>query len=182
MNLEKEWKAIKDDVDSAISFSDSIYEETFSHYFSKVHELYSKMKSKEDIIPDNDLEWILTSLPLELFSVSADLTRLKTTSEVLKAEAKKREYYLVGEYKARGMSATEAKEIASIETEDVKLLISSYNSLFERVEKEVSFARELIMSAKKVWDSRRAFDAPMPVIKQQEEPDLPYYDTKKYIK
>ena len=51
-----------------------------------------------------------------------------------------------------------------------------YNSVNERVRRQISFSRELIMSSKKLWDARRATEDANPiggVVK--EETELPNY-------
>ena len=70
-------------------------------------------------------------------------------------------------------------------TED-KILILAYDNLITRVEKEMSYSRELIMSAKKIYDVRRNTEQSNPVSEvSSKQNDLPdYYSStsgKQYI-
>ena len=70
-------------------------------------------------------------------------------------------------------------------TED-KILILAYDNLITRVEKEMSYSRELIMSAKKIYDARRNTEQSNPVSEvNSKQNDLPdYYSStsgKQYI-
>ena len=69
------------------------------------------MKSTtEATVSDTELEWILTDLPLELFVVTEQLSKLKTAQEVIKINIKQteREYISTAEG-----TATQKKEEAA---------------------------------------------------------------------
>ena len=44
-----------------------------------------------------------------------------------------------------------------------RVLELAYSCLLDRIQREVSYSKELIMGAKKVWDSRRKADTSNPV-------------------
>ena len=72
-----------------------------------------------------------------------------------------------------------AKEEAQALTLEDKLLVDFYDTIMERVSRQMSFSKELIMSAKKIWDARRADNAPLPEVAIQDKTDkLPDYYVK----
>lgn len=175
MNLSKTLSKLKCDIDSVQEWANCQYLEYFANYFKGEVELYDKLKSVNSIITDSELEWILTSLPLELFSVSENLSKLKTAQEVIKLHIKQAEQEYIQVTSDQSESLSKRKEDAAMLTAEDKLLVTVYNSIIERVEKEMSFSRELIMSAKKIWDARRASEAPIPSVDTSEESKLPEY-------
>ena len=60
---------------------------------------------------------------------------------------------------------------------EYEVLHAAYVSIVTRVENEQTFAKELIMGAKKVWDSRRSADNSNPV--GLVVPELPEYNPTK---
>lgn len=72
-----------------------------------------------------------------------------------------------------GISESKAKERCIAEFAGDRFLVSAYDSLYERVSRQITFSKELIMSCKKIWDARRNSDQnPMPSVS---ETDLPEY-------
>lgn len=128
------------------------YDDIFSCYFDGVSDIYESVVSKHSKLTDSDLEWILTSIPLQMMSASEQLSQYKLNSECLKLYIKKMESEAVVSSEEKTMSAK--REEASLAVMDYKLLLSAYSSVISRVDNEINFARELIMSAKKIWDSR----------------------------
>ncbi|WP_302320422.1 hypothetical protein, partial [uncultured Duncaniella sp.] len=61
---------MQEDIDSVVSWCNKLYDDNFATYFKGERELFERLQSKTHPITDEELEWILTSLPLELFSVS----------------------------------------------------------------------------------------------------------------
>ena len=57
-----------------------------------------------------------------------------------------------------------------------EVILSILDCLISRVDKEMSFARELIMSAKKIWDGRRLTEGLNPTDATTSVDDLPDYD------
>ena len=183
MDINKTLSGVQQDIDDIQHWADSEYNKYFSQYFVGEVELYSKLKDKDHIITDDELEWILTSLPLELFSVSEQLSKLKTIQEVIKLHIKEVESKFIND-PTNTDSVTKKKEDASLLTSADKLLVTVYSNIAERVSREVSFSRELIMSAKKIWDARRSAELSVPSVPA--EPELPDYDvqakTHEYIR
>lgn len=154
MNLQKTLEAISADIDEVNEWAENEYNKYFLQYFKGESELYNRMKSNSDPILDTELEWILTSLPLELFSVTEQLSKLRTAQEVIKLHIKQTERNYIQDPNSPG-SQTQKKEDASALTAEDKLLVTVYDSIIERVTREMTFSKELIMSAKKIWDARR---------------------------
>lgn len=155
MNLQKTLSAVSSDINEVNEWAEREYNKYFSQYFKGEVELYDRMKKNSDPITDQELEWILTDLPLELFSVTEQLTKLKTAQEVIKLHIKQTERNYIQDSNSPG-SATQKKEDAAALTAEDKLLVTVYDSLADRVSRQMSFSKELIMSAKKIWDARRS--------------------------
>lgn len=151
-------KTTQKEIDEAYQSYEEIYNSWFSPYFSEAREMFSRLRDKDRPIADRELEWILTDLPMELFNVSESLSKLKLSKDVSKIRSK----YLEEEY----------------DVEAAKISAAIYDSLIIRVEKEISFCKELIMGAKKLWDARRSTENSMPVGEVVDSPevgDLPDY-------
>lgn len=155
MNLQKTLESVSADINEVNTWAEGEYNKYFSQYFKGEVELYDRMKKNKDPITDAELEWILTELPLELFSVTEQLSKLKTAQEVIKIHIKQIERDYIQNPNNVG-SATQKKEDAAALTAEDRLLVTVYDSILERVSREMSFSKELIMSAKKIWDARRS--------------------------
>ena len=154
-------ESLKEDFDSADALVSDIYNKYFAHYFAKENEMHTRFKDAEVPITDKELEWIITSLPLELFSVSNALSQFKQHNEIVKLKIKQRK--------------SKDKDIVDDGLdEEYKLMSIIYASVITRVEQEISFSKELIMGAKKVWDARRNGER-VPIGEKLPEPDLPDY-------
>ena len=152
MNLEKRLKSVSAEIAEVTDWAEHEYNKYFSKYFKGESELYNRLSSADNPITDVELEWILTSLPLELFSVTEQLSKLRTAQEVIKLHIKQVERKYISTTEG---SLTQKKEDAAALTEEDKLLVTVYDSIIERVSREMAFSKELIMSAKKIWDARR---------------------------
>lgn len=179
MSLQNILKNYSKDIEEVNQWSESQYQEYFSPYFKGTVELYHRLKSSDDPISDTELEYILTDLPLELFAVSEQLSKLKTVQEVIKMSVKKKEREYIKTH-IEG-SETKRKEAASAETEEDRFLVVIYDGIAERVAKQMAFCKELIMSAKKIWDARRADGTLMPEVNNDKEAELPVYDMSSYV-
>ena len=174
MDLTKALKGVSKDIDDVQKWADEEYNKYFASYFVGEVDLYKKLKDKDYIITDDELEWILTSLPLELFSVSEQLGKMKTAEEVIKLHIKEVESEFVKDPDNKD-SVTKKKEDAAMITASDRLLVTVYSIISERVGREMSFSRELIMSAKKIWDARRSSEVSIPSVDTSNS-ELPDYD------
>lgn len=149
------------------SWVDKQYNEKFKGCFDSVRDIHKSMQSSVRTISDSELEWILTELPMKLFSISESLNAIRLDAEVIKLRKKsiKSELDKVAAdmVKAGDLVKTDSKNWVENELVDHDILIAAYTSLITRVESEISFSRELIMGCKKIWDSRRKTEGSNPV-------------------
>lgn len=160
MNLSYTVESMQSEIDGVQKWVDSEYQKYFAPYFKGEVELYQELKNSNAPITDEKLEWILTYLPLELFSVSEQLSKMKTAQEVIKLRIHEKEDDFISNLSDSDLSQTAKKEMASKYIAPDKLLVDIYSTIADRVSREISFSRELIMSAKKIWDARRAAEGP----------------------
>lgn len=180
IDINKAVESSKEDIDAVSEWCEQVYKSNFEYHFSDSHSLFKRLKSKEHPITDDELSWILITLPINLFQTSETLNRMKLNHEVVKLRYKQRELEIVKESSAK--TITQKKDEAAIQMIDDKLLMLAYESLISRVESEISLSRELIMGAKKIWDARRKTDNVMPVGEiDTSNTELPDYHGKKYI-
>ena len=157
MDIQNIYSRHAEDVEALQTWCTQMYDTKFAKYFIIQENLYKRMNSSTTPITDAELESILMDIPLQLISVSEQLNSVKLEQELLKLKIKQAE-----------MNCKEARDkvllssIKNIILED-KLLCSAYDCIISRVDRQISFSRELIMSAKKIWDSRRATIATNPV-------------------
>lgn len=175
MNLQRTLEGLQSDIDEVNEWAEGQYSEYFAPYFKGQQSLYDRLKSSEDPITDEELEWILTDLPLELFCVTEQLSKLKTSQEVIKLAIKQKERdYIVSHDHIDKSESKKKEEAAALVAED-KLLVTVYDSIAERVSRQMTFSKELIMSAKKIWDARKADGTLMPEVNNTQEVELPEY-------
>lgn len=179
------------DSKAALEEYNRVYDTQFAKYFSNMRDLYERLKSKSQPITQDELEQILTTVPLELFSASEALNSLRLQSEVIKL--KNKEFRDKVKLQARVDVATKKCSSAeqqdyiagrlAEETTEFAVMTTIYSAVISRVESELSFARELIMGAKKIWDSRRSTENANPIspidvatsIPTNDADDLPDY-------
>ena len=190
-DIRKAMEAYKDDMESANNYCEELYQAYFADKFRKLREMQARMKSTVRPITDEELEYILTEFPMELFSVAELLNKLRLQVEVIKLNNKEQIESIKSQMKEEGaqleLTKTEIQEcinqrIAS-QMLEFEVLLSVHNTVISRVENEQTFSKELIMGAKKVWDSRRSAENSNPV--KEVIPDLPEYDitaNKQYVK
>jgi len=152
--------SLREDFESANNLENDIYNKYFSKYFVKEIEMHNRFQDAEVAITDLELSWIITALPLELFAVSTALAQFKQNNEIVKLKIKQR--------KSKGKDV----EDDGLD-EEFKLMSIIYNAVIDRVEHQISFSKELIMGAKKVWDARRSTERSP--IGEVGIPDLPDY-------
>lgn len=155
----------KDDLIGARDWCNELYNDRFSIYFEKVRELYPKFQNRLNPIADSDIEWILMDLPMNMIAASEALNNTRLEFELMKLKK--------NEIKSKSSGIMSKGEVISYMLPH-ELLVSAYGSVISRVENELSFSRELIMGAKKVWDSRRSGENIHPVSPVVPD-DLPEY-------
>lgn len=175
----------QEDVDSVVQFCEDLYDNEFSSYLSSIRDLYIRMQSKVHVVTDEELESILTELPMNLFMASEGLNSLKLRLEVTKLKNKEKKdeirNRIRSELEDSDLSSSAKQEILSRsqseELAEYEILVVAYNTVISRVETEMSFARELIMGCKKIWDARRSAEESNPVseIVKKDVQDLPEY-------
>lgn len=161
MELKEVELSVSSDINDARSWISSKYDELFAEYFNEVRSLSARMKSKTQPISDQELESVLTNLPLDLFEVASKLSDIKLNYEVIKLHNKKEHTEALK--KSTASTATQRNAEADVATIGNRALELVYETLIERVEKEVSYTRELIMAAKKIWDGRRKAEQSVPI-------------------
>ena len=164
MSIQETFENIyKSDILPIQIYCDEIYKSNkFEECFCNVNALVGKMESKMDPISDTDLEWILIELPMKLFVASESLNKLRLSLEVLKLKIKE----------------LKSNDEQSNETE-YQVLKVVHENIISKVENQITMSKELIMGAKKVWDSRRSAEKSNPI----KEVDLPgYVPNQTYIK
>lgn len=137
--------ALSEDFKAADDVVSDIYNKYFAKYFKKEQDMYARFKDTENSITDKELEWIITSLPLELMSASDALAQFRQHNEIIKLTIKQRK-------------KNETQEEID---EEYKLMNIVYNCVIDKVEHQLSFSKELIMGAKKVWDARKRTEQPV---------------------
>ena len=161
IDVDRVAKLNGEDADSVISWVEEQYNQKFSEYFGDLHILSSRISSKSMPITDEELECVLIDLPLKLFSVAEEINRLTLNLEVIKLKNRKT---LTDKVKlSKESTAALKKEVAESEMFEERVLELAYSCLLDRIQREVSYSKELIMGAKKVWDSRRKADTSNPV-------------------
>lgn len=176
IDLYKLNQAHSEDLDSVNDWCEDTYQAHFANHFKGVHSLFDRMQSKDRPITNDELEWVLCSLPLELFTVSERLNQFRMNEEVLKLKIKKRQSEIKHELQSDGVSAALSAEAAKDAVSDDTLLLNAYSVVTSRVENEISFSRELIMGAKKIWDGRTKSENTMPVQPVNPADSLPVYE------
>lgn len=161
------------------SVSDGMYQNNFSYYFESVRSLNDRLSSKTHPITDEELEEVLTALPLNLFSAAEALNKLKLEQEVIKLQNKKRKVEIQKNIPEK--SPISKSDFVASELADSEIILAIYSSVISRVESEMSYCKELIMGCKKIWDGRRSTEKSNPV-SEIDIDKLPEYQKDAYIK
>ena len=156
---------MEEDIQGVTKWTDNIYNKYFSSFFHTQRHLYERMQSASRPITDSELEQILTELPLELFTVSESLSQFQISEEVVKLKFKEAEADKLNALSKEDptLSDTKKKEQVAQTLLEHKLLIMIYSIVSGRVDKQISFSRELIMGCKKIWDRRKNTDSADPI-------------------
>lgn len=166
-------KLCQDEIEATMDIIQSEYDKRFADTFKKVKEIYKRMQSELRPINDTELTWVIVDLPMLLFDVSEQLSQLKAAYEVGKLSCKEKFAQFMEQSEAKTVKQKEIEAEAKLAEYKADLVI--YHTLIQRVENEIELARELIMGAKKVWDSRRKTEqvnpvAPVPEYKSPKTP------------
>lgn len=170
----------KHEFDDISNWCTSKYNELFSEYFKEMHQLYGRFSSNIKPITDDELEVILTTIPLRLYAAAEKLNEIKVRIEVIKLHIKQDKHDSM--LNSEATSQTARREEAAFSVIEDELLLKVYTSLVERIESEISASKELIMSAKKIWTSRREAENISNAAKDVNLPDYSDMDGKQYIK
>ena len=164
MNFTSIESQYQQDIDAVIQYQNEVYDTMFSKEFSEVKRLSDMIKKSGYKSPSDEiLEIILMDVPLKMFDVAEKLNQLELTLQVLKLKLKEKKIELKHDEIARNMNSTMLSEFVSENTIEDELMISIYSKLIERVNSQISYSKELIMSAKKLWDRRKEAESAMPV-------------------
>ena len=164
MNFESVRSQYQQDIDAVTRYQNDVYDEMFSAEFSEVKNLSDMIKKSGYRSPSDEvLEIILMDVPLKLFDVAEKLNRLELTLQVLKLKLKEKKLDLKHSPEVREFNSTQLSEFLTINTIEDELMISIYSKLIDRVNCQISYSKELIMSAKKLWDRRKDAESAMPV-------------------
>lgn len=150
---------IPEDLKAACTLYDSMYSADFAEYFDGQYELFERLKSEFKPMSDEELENLLTTTPLNLYAVAERLNRYRLISEMLKLKVKDIENTIK---RFPGGSDAELDQLSETLSE-LKLKSVVCDKVVLRVEGEISFCRELIMTAKKIWDGRRDAEGANPI-------------------
>ena len=170
-----------EDMISVSSWCQELYDNMFKAHFDVVDELYNRFNSESHIITDEELNSILIDLPIELFAASEGLNSLRRDLEVIKLKNRDMKNKIKSEIAEEAdkighkLTQTELADILSGRMAEYEIPVLAFNSLITRVENQMSFSRELIMGAKKIFDSRRAGEKTMPVSEIDQPNNIPDY-------
>lgn len=164
MNFDLIEQKYQKDIDAVIDYENDIYNHLFADEFSEILKLSDAIKQLGYRSPSDEvLELILIDVPLKLFDVAERLNQLELTLQVLKLELKEKKIQLKHCNDVQDLNSTETSDYIISKTIEDELMICVYTKLIERVNSQVSYSKELIMSAKKLWDRRKEAESAMPV-------------------
>jgi len=140
VDLTRALESLKEDFDATEALVNEIYNKYFSANFERINSLNEQFRDKSTPISDEALEDIITVVPLDLYMISNQLSQLQHQQEITKLKIKQRKKSNIPE------------EDLDIE---YQLMSIVYSSVISRVEHQITFSKELIMGAKKIWDARK---------------------------
>ena len=143
----------------AVEWMAQKYEENFGKWFSSIREFHKSISNTRRPVTDEELSNILMDVPLDMIECSESLNSVKLQRSLLKLSIKKKK-----------------SENENYDPYEDDVMLAVLDCLISRVDKEMSFARELIMSAKKIWDGRRLTEGLNPTDATTSVNDLPDYD------
>lgn len=144
----------QEDITAVESFADEIYDKEFASFFQLSHDLHNRVTNKKKPVTDSELEEILTTVPLNMIQISERLNKYRTALDVIRTKMKAKRRELVKE--SSGVTKTEREEDANAAMAEYEIICIAYTNIIQRVDNQISFSRELVMCAKKLWDARHA--------------------------
>lgn len=171
MDIKRISQEHQSDIESVKEWCEAEYQKHFAVYFDEMYSLYSKLQSGNKAITDGELEAILTDIPLHLFSAAEALSSYKAGIEIVKLKMKQ----------AKSELTIDDNFNTSQILED-EMLVKIYGTVVERVERQITFSKELIMSAKKIWTARKGTESIGVVSDSINLPDYSDMNNKSYIK
>lgn len=182
----------KSESTSLKSWCDDIYSTYFGDCFEYVDDLYNKIRITDDgfthvKLSDDELEKILTDVPLNLYKASEALNMLRLEHDMIKLKRSEirrdLEMEINDDPSYVKLSKSDVSSILASKLVDHDLLMHAYDTVIQRADNERSACRELIMSAKKIFDSRRDAEKTNPVSEMDAElPDYKDIQKNQYIK
>ena len=151
----------QEEISNMLDWIQHEYDVRFADYFRDVRKLFKRMQSEARPITDDELSQILINLPMTLFDVSEKLNEIKVAHEIVKLKVKQQKAEYINNSDAKTATAKEAE--AELAVMDSRIMQAVYHTIINRVENELSFAKELIMGAKKIWDGRRKTEQINPI-------------------
>lgn len=149
------------DVDAVNAWALELYDKHFSEYFNDTKNLYKKIKTTRNQITDEELEELLTTLPLDLIEASEKLSEFKLTIDIMKLKIKERQAEIMELSQEKTITAK--KEEAENGTIEEEIAMTVYKGVVTRVQYEMDFTRELIMTGKKIYDGRKSSQSIVPI-------------------
>ena len=150
-----------ENINPASKYADEVYDERFRKYFVLQKNLSYRFSSDSSQITDEELSTILIEIPLKLYDASEALNKLRLSVEVIKLRESELKKEFASQYDSNcGLSKSDWLKSCTV---DIQLMQGIYETVIKRVENQISYTKELIMGAKKIWDSRRESEKSMPV-------------------
>ena len=174
MKKEKFKAKYQTEIDEVIAWSDDIVSQCMGTTLTDIFKMHERMQSTHEITT-NELEWILSDLPIQLIYISERLSKLQLSLEAIKLTKSHNEMLCAKRLKSQKdikRTATEIKQLVAEEFEDDNIGISVYETSICQIEKYISLSKELIMGAKKIWQKRINVEEANPI---EPPKDLPEY-------
>lgn len=172
-NFKKVADEYNDNIDAASSYYHSMYD-NFRPMVDRIRSYSSIASDTFKPIDDESLEELLTSVPLILIDISEALADMQVRMNTVKLSLKDKKFRSKQDLVQSGEAKTSASELVAGEFYADELLVNIYQTVIDTVEHDLSYGRELVMGAKKIWDRRRDAENAVP-IKESEPPSLPEY-------
>lgn len=169
--------AIQEFVEATMKKHDEMYEAIFADYFKEARSMFNRIRSSTRPVTDEELAWVLETLPMQLFDVSECRAKLQLSLECskLKLSSDFQQFCLSLPENEAKFPQSKLREVFDVKNMDDSITLKVYESLITRIDKEVQYCRELIMSSKKIWDARRKTEISNPVSEGDYESELPEY-------